>query len=134
MPTSVHTVGNTEATGVTIPADPQRTVLIICNLDTTAGTDFLYVSDEKGQVAITGITVNPIGGTLTLRRTDGEEPEKTFYMVAVTAGCPVRVMELYGEPSIIVETKPEEISPQEPERPRDAPIMPKERWIDAGYR
>jgi len=133
MPTSVYTVGNTEATGVTIPADPQRTVLIICNLDTTAGTDFLYVSDEKGQVSATGITVNPIGGTLTLRRTDGEEPEKTFHMVSVTAGCPVRVMELYGEPSIIVETKPEEPSPQEPYHPKDAPKMKKEKWIETGY-
>lgn len=134
MPTSVHTVGNTEVTGVTIPSDLQRTVLIICNLDTTAGTDFLYVSDEKGQVAATGITVNPIGGTLTLRRTDGEEPEKTFYMVSATAGCPVRVMELFGEPTIVVVTKAEEISPQEPYQPKDAPIMAKEKWIDSGYR
>jgi len=134
MPTHVYVVGNTEITGITIPADPQRTVLIICNLDTTAGTDFLYVSDEKGRVAATGITVNPIGGTLTLRRTDGEEPEKTWYLVAATAGCPVRVMTLFGEPTIIVETKPEEINPQEPFQPIDAPIMAKEHWIDRGYR
>lgn len=103
-------------------------------MDTTAGTDFLYVSDEKGRVATTGVAVNPVGGTLTLRRTHGEEPEKTFYMVSVTAGCPVRVMELFGEPTIIVETKLEEPSPQEPYQPIDAPKMKKEKWIETGYR
>jgi len=134
MPTEVFAVGNTEATGITIPSDPQRTVLIVQNLDTVAGTDYLYISDERGQVAVTGIEIAPLGGSLTLRRTAGEEPEKTWFLVSVTAACPARVMSLYGEPTVIVETKPEEISPQEPKQRLDAPIMPKETHIETGYK
>lgn len=133
MPTRVYAVGNTEATGITIPADPQRTVLIVQNLDTVAGTDWLYMSDEKGQVATTGVQIAPVGGSLTLRRTQGEEPEKSWYLVAATAACPTRVMDLFGEPTIVVETKPVEPSPQEPYQPKDAPIMKKEKHIPTGY-
>jgi len=133
MPTRVIAVGNTEATGVTIDADPQRTVLVVQNLDTVAGTDYLYMSDERGQVAATGVQIAPVGGSLTLRRTHGEEPEKTWYLVAATAACPVRLMTLMGEPAIVVERKKEEPSPQEPERPRDAPRMPKIRVKETGY-
>ena len=71
---------------------------------------------------------------MTLRRTHGEEPEKTWFLVATTAACPVRVMDLYGEPTIIVEVKEPEPSPQEPEQPLDAPKMKKEKWTDTGYR
>ena len=137
MPTRVYAVGNTEATGQTIDADPQRTVLIVQNLDTVAGTDYLYVGDEKGTVAATGVQVAPVGGSLTLRRTHGEEPEKTWYLVAATAACPVRVMSLMGEPTIHVEVKQEEPSPQEPDKPSkrmDAPRMRKIRVKDTGYR
>jgi len=101
MPTSVYAVGNTEAAPQVIDADSQRTVLVVQNLDTVAGTDYLYISDEKGNVTTTGIQIAPVGGSITLRRSDGEEPEKTWYLVATTAACPVRVMELYGTPSII---------------------------------
>ena len=134
MPTRVVAVGNTEATGVRIEADPQRTVLIVQNLDTVAGTDYLFMSDERGQVAATGVQIAPVGGSLTLRRTMGEEPEKTWYLVSATAACPVRVMTLFGEPTIHVEKKKEEPSPQEPEQPRDAPKMKKEKHRDTGYR
>lgn len=133
MPTRIIAVGNTEATGVTIEADPQRTVLIVQNLDTVAGTDYLWMSDEKGQVLLTGVVINPVGGSLTLRRTMGEEPEKTWYLVASTAACPVRVMSLFGEPTIHVEKKKEEPSPQEPEVSRDAPRMRKIRVKETGY-
>ena len=136
MPTRVIVVGNTEATGVTIPSDPQRTVLVVQNLDTVAGTDYLWMSDEKGQVAATGVVINPVGGSLTLRRTMGEEPEKTWHLVASTAACPVRIMELFGEPTIVVETKPEEPSPQDPEKPnknKDAPKMKPEKHVPTGW-
>lgn len=136
MPTRVIAVGNTEATGVTIEADPQRTVLIVQNLDTVAGTDYLYVSDQTGQVATTGVQVAPVGGSLTLRRTHGEEPEKAWRLVAATAACPVRVMELFGEPTIHVEVKQEEPSPQEPDKPSmrmDAPRMRKIKVKPSGY-
>jgi len=134
MPTRVYAVGNTEATGQTIDADPQRTVLIVQNLDTVAGTDWLYVGDEKGEVITAGIRIAPVGGSLTLRRVDGEEPEKTWFLVAATAACPVRVTTLFGEPTIIVEQKQPEPSPQEPEQPRDAPRMRKIRVKETGYR
>lgn len=136
MPTRAIVVGNTEATGVTIPSDPQRTVLVVQNLDTAANVDYLWMSDEKGRVAATGVVIVPIGGSLTLRRTDGEEPEKSWHLVAATVGCPVRVMELFGEPTIVVETKPEEPSPQDPTKPtgkKDAPDMKPEKHIPTGY-
>ncbi|MBA7531857.1 hypothetical protein ES705_24081 [subsurface metagenome] len=136
MPTRALVVGNTEATGVTIPSDPQRTVLIVQNLDTVAGTDYLWISDEKGQIAATGLIIFPIGGSLTLRRTAGEEPEKSWHLVSATALCPVRVAELFGEPTIVVETKPEEPDPQDPTKPtgnKDAPDMKPEKHIPTGY-
>jgi len=136
MPTELYTVGVAEATPTVIDADPQRTVLIVQNLDTVAGTDYLYLSDEKGQVTTTGIRIAPVGGSITLRRTHGEEPEKTYYLVSATAACPVRVMTLFGEPTIIVERKPEEPSPQDPTKPvyGDAPHMPGYKAIPTGYR
>jgi len=137
MPTSLYAVGNTEAVPTVLAADPQRTVLIVQNLDTVAGTDYLYLGDERGRVAATGIRIAPVGGSITLRRTYGEEPEKTWFLVAATAACPVRVMELYGEPTIVVEVKIEEPSPQDPTKPnknKDAPNMKKEEWKDTGYR
>lgn len=137
MPTRVVVVGVSEYTPTVIAADPQRTVLVVQNLDTVTGTDYLYMGDEKGRVATTGVQIAPLGGSLTLRRTMGEEPEKTWYLVSSTAACPVRVMELFGEPTITVEYKPEEPSPQDPTKPsknKDAPAMKKEKWIDSGYR
>ena len=136
MPTRLYAVGNVEATPTIIEADPQRTVLIVQNLDTVAETDYLYMSDEKGQIAGTGVQIAPIGGSVTLRRTDGEEPEKTWYLVSATAACPVRVMTLYGEPTIHVEVKQEEPSPQEPDKPgkkMDAPKMKKIKTPKTGY-
>jgi len=137
MPTRVLAVGISEATPTVIQADDRRTVLIVQNLDTVAGTDFLYLSDERGNVSTTGIRISPVGGSVTLRRSMGEEPEKTFYLVAVTAACPVRVMELYGVPSIIevrITREPPEQSPQEPNRPTDAPRMLGLKPIPTGYR
>lgn len=137
MPTRVIAVGNTEATGVTIEADPQRTVLVVQNLDTVAGTDYLFISDQAGQVITTGVEIAPVGGSLTLRRTHGEQPEKAWRLVAATAGCPVRLMELMGEPTIVVVKKEEEPSPQEPDKPSmrmDAPKMRKIIVKDTGYR
>lgn len=128
MPTRVQVVGNTEATGYTIEADAQRTVLVVQNLDTVAGTDYLYVSDQTGQVAATGVQIAPVGGSLTLRRTHGEQPHKAFRLVAATAGCPVRIMELYGVVTVVVEPMPEEPDPQDPTKPGkpkffDAPLL-----------
>jgi len=136
MPTRVYAVGTAEATPTVIPSNPQRTVLVVQNLDTVAGTDYLYLSDQKGNVVATGIRIAPVGGSITLRRTHGEEPEKTWFLVAATAACPVRVMELYGEPTVIVERKPDEPSPQDPtaKRNADAPRMPGYRAIPTGYR
>lgn len=134
MPTRVIAVGNTEALPAIIEADPQRTVLIVQNLDTVAGTDYLYYSDERGQVAVAGQRIAPVGGSVTLRRTNGEEPEKTWYLVAATAACPVRVMEMFGEPTIHVEKKEEEPTPQEPPRARpDAPRMRRITVKRTGY-
>lgn len=133
MPTRVYAVGNTELTGVTIEANPQRTVLIVQNLDTVAGTDWLYMTDEKGRATVTGVQIAPVGGSLTLRRTQGEEPEKTWFLVSATAACPVRVMELFGEPTIVVEAKKEEAHPQEPYQPLDAPDMKREKYVLTGY-
>lgn len=131
-------MGVAEATPSIIEADPQRTVLVVQNLDTVAGTDYLYISDERGAVTTTGIRIAPVGGSITLRRTDGEEPEKTWFLVSATAACPVRVMTLFGEPTVIVEQKPEEPSPQEPEPPGnqgfDAPEMAVEGYQPTGYR
>jgi len=136
MPTRLYVVGNVEATPTIIEADPQRTVLIVQNLDTVAGTDYLYMGDERGEVTIQGVQIAPVGGSLTLRRTMGEEPEKTWYLVSATAACPVRVMTLMGEPAIIVEKKKEEPSPQEPDKPAqkmDAPKMKKIKVPLSGY-
>lgn len=133
MPTRAGVVGNTEVTGVTIPAEPQRTVLVVQNLDTVAGTDWLYMSDEKGRVAVSGVRIAPLGGSLTLRRTHGEEPEKSWYLVAATAACPVRYMILYGEATVIVKEKLPEPEPQEPEQPSDAPKMKPEKHVPTGY-
>jgi len=136
MPTELYAVGVAEATPTVIDADPQRTVLVVQNLDTVAGTDYLYISDEKGQVTTTGIRIAPVGGSITLRRTHGEEPEKTWYLVAATAACPVRVMSLFGEAAVQIERIPEEPSPQDPaaRRNADAPRMPGIRYIPTGYR
>lgn len=134
MPTRLLAIGNTELTGITIEADSQRTVLIIQNLDTVAGTDYLYVSDSPGSVITTGMRIAPVGGSLTLRRTDGEEPEKTYRLVAATAACPVRVMELFGEALIQIEEKPDEPSPQQPFSPTDAPKMTPIKRRETGYR
>lgn len=113
-----------------IAANPQRTVLIVQNLDTVAGTDWLYMADERGQVSTTGVQIAPIGGSITLRRTHGEEPEKTWYLVAATAACPVRVVTLFGSWT----PPPEEPGPQEPYQPLDAPDMKREKYADTGYR
>jgi len=137
MPTSVYAVGTSEATPTVIDADSQRTVLVVQNLDTVAGTDYLYISDEKGNVVTTGIQIAPVGGSITLRKSDGEEPEKTWYLVATTAACPVRVMELYGTPSVIevrISRLPPEEDPQDPVRKNDAPRMPGIKYIPTGYR
>lgn len=137
MPTRAGVVGNTEATGQTIPSDPQRTVLVVQNLDTVAGVDWLFMSDEKGNVAATGVRIAPLGGSLTLRRTEGEEPEKTWHLVAATAACPVRYMVLYGEATVTVEIKTPEFDPQDPTKPikgNDAPTMKKVKHVDSGYR
>jgi len=127
MPTRVLSVGTAEHT---IDPNPQRTVLVIQNLDTTL-TDYLYVSDEPGRAAVTGTRIAAGGGSITLRRVHGEEPEKAWHIIATTATTPVRVMELFGTPWI---TEPEEPSPQEPYAPKDAPIMRKKGHIDTGYR
>jgi len=87
-----------------------------------------------GSVATTGLQIAPVGGSLTLRRTHGEEPEKSWRLVAATAACPVRIMELYGEALIQIEKKPEEPSPQEPDQPTDAPRMRPITRRDSGYR
>ena len=139
MPTHLLVVGNTEATGQTIPSDAQRTVLIIQNLDTVAGTDWLYFSDQAGQVAATGIRIAPLGGIVTLRRTHGEEPHKAFRLVAATAACPVRWMDLFGVPTTVIEEMPEEPDPQDPEKPGpskkfDAPKMQAIKRRVSGYR
>ena len=134
MPTRVYAVGNTEATGQTIESDSQRTVLIVQNLDTVSGTDWLYISDERGNVATTGIRLAPVGGSITLRKSHGEEPEKTWYLVAATAACPVRVMDLHGTPVVDIEEEIEP-SPQEPPSAQviDAPPMERGQRIRSGY-
>ena len=138
MPTRVYAVGIAEATPTILTADAQRTVLVIQNLDTVAGTDYLYVSDERGAVTTTGIRIAPVGGSITLRRVDGEEPEKTFYLVAATAACPVRVMSLYGKMPVQVEPVPEEPNPQDPTHDPssfvfDAPPLRRVKPIRSGY-
>lgn len=137
MPTEVYAVGIAEATPTVLEADPQRTVLVVQNLDAVAGTDWLWMSDQKGRVTTTGVRIAPVGGSLTLRRTKGEEPEKTWYLVSTTAACPVRVMELFGEATVQVIHKPEEPDPQDPNKPTkffDAPKMKPEKHVDTGYR
>ena len=121
MPNRVYSVGTSEATPTVIESDTNRTSLIIQNIDTVA-TDYLWVADEMGQVVATGIRIMPLGGVLELTQNEGDEPEKTFYLVATTAATPVRVMFSYGKQRVTVESE-EEPGPQEPNTPLDAPRM-----------
>jgi hypothetical protein len=76
-------------------AEAERTVLIIQNMDTTL-TDYIYFGHDYN-VAVHGIRISGQGGSLTLRKSMGEEPEKAFYLVATTASTPVRLTSLYGK-------------------------------------
>lgn len=92
MPTRVLVVGATAYTK--LPQNPLRTVLSIQNLDTVS-TDYIWVSDEPNPL-ITGHRIEGNGGQITLRKVDGEEPEKEWYIQATAASTPIRVLELYG--------------------------------------
>lgn len=118
MPTTVLAVTTAEQD---IPANATRTVLTIQNCD--VGADLVYVSDQKGDVANTGIRLSAQGGYITLRKAYGEEPEKSWTIIASAAATPVRYMELFGCPTTIVEHGNGKPDPQEPNHPLDAPDM-----------
>jgi len=92
MPSRVESVGTTD---FLIRGDQARSVLIVQNLDTT-GTDYLYISDEDNP-QISGVRLAAGGGSITLRRVDGEQPEKPWFLRATTAATPVRITELFGQ-------------------------------------
>lgn len=129
MPSRAVVVGVSELAPTVILADDQRTVLLVQNLD-TVNTDYLWVSDARGSVVASGTRIAANGGSITLRRSRGEEPEKTWYLVATTAATPARILELFGA----VKKEPEEPGPQDPEAPIDAPKMKKWKHTDTGYR
>jgi len=127
MPSRAVVVGVSELTPTVIMADDQRTVLVVQNLD-TVNTDYLWISDAKGDVVGSGTRIAANGGSITLRKIRGEEPEKTWFLVATTAATPARILELYGK------EEDEEVSPQDPYVPLDAPKMKPEKHVDTGYR
>ena len=93
MPSRVITVGAT--VDYKILGDISRSVLIVQNIDTTA-TDYLYIGDEPSP-HLSGVRLSGGGGSITLRKVDGEEPQKTWYLRATTATTPVRLTELFGK-------------------------------------
>ena len=110
MPSRVVTVGTSD---YKILGDPSRTVLIVQNLD-TVGTDYVYIGDEPSP-HLSGVRLSAAGGSLTLRKVDGEEPSKVWYLRATTAATPVRITQLFGQVYTGGGTTPP-IPPPPPER------------------
>jgi hypothetical protein len=121
MPTEARSLGTTEES---IESNSLRTMLLVQNLDTTS-TDYVWISDQPGNVAGDGIRIPALGGSITLRRINGEEPEKTWYIVATTAATPVRIMQLFGLSEVVTVHEGND-NPQNPNTtPKgfDAPVM-----------
>jgi hypothetical protein len=89
MPTRILSVGTDE---VPIEQEKGRTKIVIQNLH---ATQYVYVADEPNTVANQGLRITP-SGSLTLSYNDGDETEKTWYIVANGATTPVRIFAQFG--------------------------------------
>lgn len=92
MPTKVLSVGTTEAEAVEY--NDRRTALTIQNLH---ASNVVYVTDSSGQASVSGLALGTQYSSITLRRSEGYEPQKQWFVYASGASTPVRILEMFGE-------------------------------------
>ena len=123
MPTRVYSVGTSEVTPTELQPEEGRTAITVQNLDTT-GTDYAWISDQKGNVATTGLRIAAGGGAISIYQSDGWDTEGSWYIVATTAATPVRVMTGFKIPQVRTILDDDDDDPQGPPSPKlDAPPM-----------
>lgn len=131
MPTTTLAIGVAETR---IDKDDERTVLIIQKM---VAANILFIYDESGVIYTSGGALAAQYASLTLRKSEGEHPEKAWYLMASGAATTTNVIELYGQPSIVevrITKEPEEPKPQEPQPSKDAPKMRPIRVKETGYK
>jgi len=90
LPSKGYSFGTTEEK---IGEETNRTVITFQNID---AANYLYVSDTAGRALSDGVRINP-SGSFTVRKADGEEPEKAFFVVASAANTTARIYTEYDD-------------------------------------
>lgn len=111
MPTYTYSVGTTQQ-AITVQ-DDRRTVLVINNIH---ATQTLTITDNLGSTS--GIVI-AAGGSLTLRKLFGEEPNKVYYATGSAAATTCRTLELYGD----IPVEREIISLPNPQTPHETKVL-----------
>jgi len=110
MPSKGYSFGTTEEK---IGEETNRTVITFQNIH---AVNYLYVSDTAGRALSDGVRINP-SGSFTVKKADGEEPEKAFFVVASAANTTARIYTEYDDyPFVHVVSYPTE--------PSGSPIPP----------
>jgi len=90
MPSKGYSFGTTEEK---IGEEPNRTVITFQNIH---AANYLYVSDTAGRALSDGVRINP-SGSFSVKKADGEEPEKAFFVVASAANTTARIYTEYDD-------------------------------------
>lgn len=101
MPSKGYSFGTTEEK---VGEESNRTVITFQNIH---AANYLYVSDTAGRALSDGVRISP-GGSFTVKKADGEEPQKAFYVVASAAATTARIYTEYDDyPFVHVISYPE---------------------------
>lgn len=101
MPSKGYSFGTTEEK---IGEENNRTVITFQNIH---AANYLYVSDTAGRALSDGVRISP-SGSFTVKKADGEEPEKAFFVVASAANTTARIYTEYNDyPFVHVVSYPE---------------------------
>lgn len=90
MPSKGYSFGTTEEK---VGEEPNRTVITFQNIH---AANYLYVSDTAGRSLSDGVRISP-NGSFTVKKADGEEPQKAFFVVASAANTTARIYTEYDD-------------------------------------